>query len=371
MTVCLSPNGLNVYRDDEWPRRLLVGTAGGVSILERESGGEGWRVSGHALEGLHISSLVLEPEHGGVFAGIHFEGGLYFSGDDGTTWEERTHGLTIQHVYSMRSVDEGGKPIIYAGTEPPSLFRSEDYGLSWRELPAMKSVPNTDQWRFPMKPNIPHTKTMAFDPRNPKVIYVGVEQGALLKTTDGGETWRELEAYSTPDDPYYKDIHQLVLQPSEPDELYMTSGPGLYHSTDGGETFEHLTDHGFRIGYPDQMLLSPLDPKVIFMAGSAENPGTWRNSHHAGSTVVRSRNGGRDWEISNKGLPESMQGNIEAMSMAISPTGFSIFAGTTEGKVYCTEDGAESWVEIATGLAPIAKGGHDVRLALPTSGRGQ
>jgi photosystem II stability/assembly factor-like uncharacterized protein len=365
MTVCLSPNGFNVYREVQRPRRLLVGTASGVSVLERDSDGERWRETGHALEGLHISSLVLEPKQGGIFAGVHFGGGLYFSGDDGTTWEKRTNGLTIEHVYSIRSVEEDGKPIIYAGTEPPGLFRTEDSGLSWHELPAIKSVPNTDRWCFPMKPNIPHTKTMAFDPRNPKVIYAGVEQGALLKSTDGGETWRELEAYSTPDDPYYKDIHQLVLLPSNADELYMTSGPGLYHSADGGETFEHLTGVGFRIGYPDQILVSPVDPSVIFMAGSADNPGTWRTSHHAGSTVVRSRNGGRDWEIANNGLPESMQANIEAMGMGISPTGFTIFAGTTDGKVYCTEDGAESWVELASGLAPIAKGGHDVRLAVP------
>jgi photosystem II stability/assembly factor-like uncharacterized protein len=365
MTLCLSPNGCNVYRDTAWPTRLLVGTASGVSILERETRSARWRITGHALGGLHISSLVLEPHKGGVFAGVHFDGGLYFSADDGNTWEKRTNGLTVEHVYSMRSVEADGQPIIYAGTEPPSLFRSEDYGLSWHELPAIKSVPDTDQWRFPMKPNIPHTKTMAFDPRNPKVMYVGVEQGALLKSPDGGKTWRELDAYSSPDDPYYKDIHQVVVQPSNPDELYMTSGPGLYHSTDGGETFEHLTGDGFRIGYPDQLLISPVDPRVLFMAGSAENPGTWRNSHHAGSTVVRSRNGGRDWEIANNGLPQSMQANIEAMSMGISSGGVSMFAGTTDGRVYCTEDGAENWAEIANGLAPIAKGGHDVRLALP------
>src|SRR6185312_10969104 len=133
---------------------------------------------------------------------------LYFSGDDGETWERRTNGLSIEHVFSLRAVGDA----ILAGTEPVSLFKSVDAGLSWQELPAIHQVPNTERWTFPGPPHIAHTKSIAIDPRNTGVMYVGVQQGALLQTTDGGTSWREIDAYYTPEDQWYRDIHQVVLR---------------------------------------------------------------------------------------------------------------------------------------------------------------
>ena len=89
-----------------------------------------------------------------------------------------------------------------------------------------------------------------------------------------------------------------------------------------------------------------------------DNPGTWRQSHQADSTVMRSRDGGRNWEPAGRGLPEHMRGNIEAMSMAIYVDRFSLFAATTDGDIFASHDGAESWTRIASELAPVSKVGH-------------
>ena len=69
-TACLAPNGMMVYRGDAACTRLLVGTAKGVSILERAPG-QDWAVTGLTMEGYHISSFVLEPVNGGIYCGIH------------------------------------------------------------------------------------------------------------------------------------------------------------------------------------------------------------------------------------------------------------------------------------------------------------
>ena len=53
-----------------------------------------------------------------------------------------------------------------------------------------------------------------------------------------------------------------------------------------------------------------------------------------------------------------MRHNIEAMTVAGYPGGFDLFIGDTGGNVYCSENEAESWSLIASGLAPISKGGH-------------
>lgn len=352
MTACLSPNGLNRYAA---AARLFVGTVDGVAVLERE--GTRWRVAAPVLPGKHISALLYESSRGGLFAGVH-RGGLYFSADGGQSWESRMQGLTVEHVYSLSW--DGAR--LYAGTEPAHLFRSADYGQSWQELPALRGVPGIDTWMFPAPPRDAHLKCLAIDPRGPARMYAGIEQGALLLTTDGGQSWRELDSYARPDDEVYKDVHLAMLRPSNPDEIFMTAGMGLYHSPDRGQNWEHLSNRRARVGYPDQFQFSPADDRVLFMAGAALNPGTWRQSHRADSTVMRSADGGRTWVEAGRGLPEHMAANIEAMAVAGSAAGFELFLGTTDGDVYVSDNGADSWSRIATGLAPVSKGGHYVPL---------
>src|SRR5207244_6581807 len=101
MTVCLSTNGVNVHRADAPPTRLLVATARGVSVLQRARQGAPWQLAETVLCDMHPSALLREPENGGIFAGIH-NGGLYFSADAGATWQRRTNGLSIEHVFSLR-----------------------------------------------------------------------------------------------------------------------------------------------------------------------------------------------------------------------------------------------------------------------------
>lgn len=357
MSVCLSTNGINVHYSDAPPRRLLVATAGGLSTLERDAAGEPWRVADLQLAGLHPSALAVEPLRGGIFAGIH-NGGLYFSGDDGKSWERRTNGLTIEHVFSLRVWTIDGQSTIFAGTEPVSLFRSVDDAMTWQELPAIHEVPNTDRWTFPAPPHTAHTKSMAIDPRDPRRMYVGVEQGALLLTTDGGATWTELDAYYTPADRWYRDIHQVVLRPSKPDELLMNTGMGFYYSPDRGQTWEHRTSPDDRIGYPDQLVFSPLDDNVLFITGARRDPTTWRANHTADAVVLKSQDAGRTWHEAATGLPAPMQHNIEAMSMVSYPGGYTLFIGDTGGNIYASDNEGDTWSLIASGLAPVSKGGH-------------
>jgi photosystem II stability/assembly factor-like uncharacterized protein len=357
MIACLSPNGQNLNGSEAAPTRLLVATLRGIAVLERDGDGAPWIERGRKLEGHHCSSLMIEPHKGGVFAGMH-SGGLYFSPDGGETWEPRAEGVSIPHIFCLGYAHHGADTVLYAGTEPASMFRSDDYGLSWIELPGVKETKGREKWSFPSPPHQAHAKTMTVDPRDPNVIYVGVEQGDLLKTTDGGATWRVLDDYSKPTDWTYRDIHLVVIHPSNSAELYMTTGMGLYRSRDAGETWTLIIDNSFCIGYPDHLIVSPRDGDTMFMAGAGKDPGTWQASHNAETTITRSRDRGATWTDASKGLPQSRRANIEAMSVASYPGGFSLFAGNTDGEVFASDDEAASWTRIAGGLAPVSKGRH-------------
>jgi photosystem II stability/assembly factor-like uncharacterized protein len=366
IAVSLSPNGQTRLDADAPPTKVVVGTTDGVVVVERAKTGAPWKVAAHQLRDKHVSSLLVDDKSGEILAGIH-HGGIYFSGDHGTSWERRTNGLGHEHVYSLMSTKRNGRNVVYAGTEPVSLYRSENNGKDWQELPTISQVPGTDKWDFPAPPHVAHTKSLAIDPRNPDIIYAAIEQGALLRTTDAGKSWLELDSYYDETEPVYRDVHRIVMVQSNPDEMYMTSGMGLYHSLDAGRNWKKLTGRDFDIGYPDHFIVSPLDPKVVYMSGARHNPGTWRQSHHANGNVYRSDDQGRSWKPANRGLPQSWRANIEAMSLVAYPGGFTMFAGSTDGDVYCSEDQGESWSQIAAGLSPISKGNHSRALQQPAA----
>jgi len=356
MLACLSPNGQNLNHGNLPPTRLLVATLRGISVVERAGPGA-WTGRGSRLEGQHCSSLMIEPRRGGIFAGMH-SGGLYFSPDGGETWEPRSNGISVDHVFSLGYAHRGDKVALYAGTEPASMFRSDDYGLTWVEQPDVKETQGRENWSFPSPPHQAHVKTITIDPRAPDVIYAGVEQGDLLKTTNGGATWRVLDDYSKPTDWTYRDIHQIVVHPSSSAELYMTTGMGLYRSHDAGETWALIVDNNFRIGYPDHLIVSPSDGDTMFVAGARANPGEWRKTRRAEGTIMKTHDRGRTWTEASRGLPEDGRANIEAMSLADYAGGFTLFAGTTDGEVFASDDEARGWIRIAAGLAPVSKGNH-------------
>jgi photosystem II stability/assembly factor-like uncharacterized protein len=338
-----------------------VATTDGLVVVVRDAAGTPWRVSHRALAGKHLGSVMFEATRGGLFAGAH-TGGLYFSADRGATWQARAAGITIDQVFSLASVADRDAVTLYAGTEPVSLFRSRDYGESWVELPAIRQVGGQDKWTFPAPPHSAHTKNLTIDPRDPRLLYAAIEQGALLKSTDGGESWREPVDYWRPDDFWYRDIHRVVQVPTNPDELFMPTGMGLFHSRDAGESWEQLTDRFFRIGYPDHLVVASRDGNLLFMSGGGEDPSQWRKTKFAHGTVMRSRDRGRSWSVVDHGLPNAGKVNYEAMSLAAWPDGFALFLGSTDGEIYYSEDGAESWVCIARGLGAVSKGRHYANL---------
>ena len=357
MTIALSHGGPTVYSSDERSRRVLVGTAKGVVTLERE--GDGWREASVALPDKHISAMLIEPESDTMFAGA-YHGGLHASTDGGQTWEPRDAGLTQDDVFSLEMARVGGRLRLYCGTEPAHLFVSDDLGRSWAELPSLRDVETVGSWSFPAPPHVGHLKHINFDPRNAETIYASVEVGGLLRSDDAGRSWRDVPGM-------YEDVHRVVINPHEPRFMYVTGGDGLYASTDGGASWEHWADTGHEIGgYPDQLVFHPRNPKLMFVAAAKDSPGAWRTTHFAGSRISRSRDGGRSWEVLGGGLPDRMQANVEAMCLEAWGEGesCSLFAATTAGEVWASDDAGETWYVASSGLAPISKGGHYIPLSV-------
>ena len=349
MFTALSHGGQTLFKGQAAPTELAVGSQDGVVFL----GGDGasWREASRSLTGRHVSALALEPVSGTLFAGTHGDG-LHASTDGGGTWERRDTGIGYQDVYSLATTQVDGQTRVYCGTEPAHLYVSADLGRSWQELPALRNVGSVDQWRFPAPPHVAHVKHINFDPGTPKTIYASIEVGALLRSDDEGATWREFDGF-------YKDVHRAMIPSDAPDSIYITGGDGIYHSPDAGASWEHLTDRSYRISYPDGLVIHPEQPALMFVSGAVSSPREWNQRGTADPRIARSRDRGLSWEVLEQGLPEQIEGNIEALCMATYPGGFSLFGGTIDGQVFMSADGGDTWSTIAKGLPGVFKGHHD------------
>jgi len=358
-TSYLSPNGANLIEGSEAPLRLVAATLEGVVTLERDAPGNPWRSTARSLVERHVGSLVYEPQSGKLFAGAHANGGMWVSDDGaGEGWRAINKGLDRPHIYSLAARHVGDQVTLFAGTSPAGLYRSDDLGESWSEIASILAVPDTDKWTFPPPPHIPHVKNIVPHPEQPETLFVLVEQGALLKSTDDGATWTELASYSEPDEIAYRDVHRLLISHNDADLMYLASGEGLYTSSDGGDDWRHLMQRGDRIGYPDFLFFDPGDDATLYMGGSYRNPGAWFEAGKAESAILRSTDSGQSWLELNNGMPDPVVGAFEAMSMYSWPGGMLLCVGTATGEIYTSEDGGAGWTEIGENVTPISKDDH-------------
>jgi photosystem II stability/assembly factor-like uncharacterized protein len=354
MRLCVSHGGSNIAHTDAPVEEVVVGTTEGVVFLRRNGGA--WGIDRRALTDEHVSAVVFEPRSGRLFASTHGHG-VFASADDGQTWDAVSDGLTITNVYSLNYAHAGDAVRLYAGTEPAHLFSSGDLGRTWSELPMLRQVPTVDEWNFPAPPHLAHVKGISIDARSPDVIYASVEQGTGLKSTDAGKTWREMACYTAANHARVTDVHRVVLDPFDPNHLLSSSGDGLFSSADGGDTWTQCLTLPSELGYPDVLQFHPHRPGTVFIAGAHTNPSEWPRIKTANSALCRSRDGGATWEFLHDGFPEHVHGNFAAMSLNAWPGGFSLFAATTDGDVFTTDDEGEHWTAVGP-IAPVSKGRH-------------
>lgn len=356
--ICLSANGKTTSSSEAAARRMLIATAEGVLDMRRDGPEAAWqRQPGLLLEGRHVSALVHDERTGLLFAALHFEGGLLVSADGGESWEARNTGLQSGHAYTLTVQHVGERTILNLGTEPVMFYRSFDLGKSWTAYPACLEVEGTEHWFFPRSD--PHIKHIAVHPAKPERIYICVEQGDLLRTDDGGASWTSLHSMERADDKFRRDQHRVTFYRDDPDEIFFTTGIGLYHSTDGGESWERLTDTSHVCAYPDPFFVHPRE-EILYMCGAGMNPNpNWGAEGTAYPRFMKSLDHGRSWQVVMNGMPDPVRGNLEVAAMHDSGEGgLELYAGSACGELFISRDGAESWQAISHELPPMSKGPH-------------
>jgi photosystem II stability/assembly factor-like uncharacterized protein len=345
--VLLSPGGASVFRRAAPRDVLAVGTADGVWILRRETDGE-WSFLRKGLAGTFVSALAMTAD-GALIAGTHHFG-VARSDNGGVTWRWINSGLDQLDIWVVKAERLNGREVLFAGSMPARLYASVDGGAHWVERHALRDVPTASGWFFPPPPHLGHVKDIVVHKESE--LLIGIEVGALLRSSDEGASFEELPVSADISD---IDIHRILVHASRPDRLTLATGWGLRLSEDGGGSWKKLA--ALDINYPDAMVMHPDDPDLIFVAGARGYPPNWYQINRARPRIARSRDGGRSWERLLNGFPDGQRPAIGAMTLAAWDDGYALYAGDTDGQVFESRDGGDSW-RIIFETGPVSKGEH-------------
>ena len=270
--------------------------------------------------------------------------GIYRSADAGKSWSHL--GLRDGQQIPALAIDPANPNRLFAavlghpyGPNPErGIFRSTDGGQTWDKI-----LYRNDRTGG---------SAVVLDPSNPNTVYASLWQetlgpwedansyagtnGGLFKSTDGGNTWKQLTG-GLP-----KDLVQInvAVAPSDPQRLYATlstmgeggyanaKGLGVYRSDDAGASWRKITDDprpAMKIGGGDLPVpaVDPKDPDTVYSASIV---------------TTKSTDGGRTWS-SLRGAP----GGDDYQNLWINPLDPKIMLVVSDQGAIITVNGGESW----------------------------
>jgi photosystem II stability/assembly factor-like uncharacterized protein len=261
--------------------------------------------------------------------------GLFRSRDSGRNWEPVGPGIDHAKVTAVdvaHTEQADGFGIVYAGTEPSAVFRSDTAGDSWVDLARLRSLPSVDSWSFPPRPHTHHVRWIEADVSVPDRVFVAIEAGALVRTFDGGRTWRDRVRGG----PY--DTHTAATHPLAPGRIYSAAGDGYFESTDAGDSWRSAED-GLKHRYLVGVAVDPADPDTVIVSAT-NGPGSayWPRSAEA---YVYRKTGLKRWEQAMIGLPESKGTTVSQFATHAGEPGV-VYAANNHG-LFRSDDAGRSW----------------------------
>lgn len=240
------------------------------------------------------------------------------------------------------------KDIIYIGTAGGGVWKSTDGGVMFS--------PIFDKY-------CQSIGSVKVDPNDPdRVVWVGTGEtwvrnstsvgDGIYKSEDGGTNWTKMGLEKT------ERISNIIINPNNSDELYVgalgalwgdSEHRGVYHSTDGGKTWEKIFYVNEKTGCAD-LIVDPNDFKTMYASFWEFRRTAWSfNSGGDHSALYKTTDGGKTWNKIHTGLPKGKLGRI---GLALAPSNSKIVYAVVESEketekgLYKSTDGGGSWTHL-------------------------
>ena len=234
--------------------------------------------------------------------------------------------------------------IIWLGAASGGVWKTENSGTSWNPV-------------FDEQP-IQNIGSIAIQQNNPQIVWVGTGEGnprnsinigeGIFKTIDGGRTFKSMGLEKT------RNIHRICIDPSNPNTVYVGAignpyaqypEKGLFKTTDGGETWNHILKINDTTGV-GEMIMDPSNPNKLFVAmwQHYRTPYSFK-SGGKGSGLYMTIDGGKNFIKLGKehGLPEGDYGRIGITLCKSSPNRVYALIEAKKNGLYRSDDGGYNW----------------------------
>ena len=380
--------------------RVLVGTRKGAFVLSADGKRKNWSVEGPFFAGWEIYHMKGSPadpnriyasQTSGWFGQI-----LQRSDDGGKNWQQPglKPGEPAMPAFPNKAPNrflydtsaETGKPLtthqwydgtqhpwefkrvwhiepsltdpetVYAGVEDAALFRSTDGGESWQELSGLRGHGTGSQWSPGAGGMGLHT--IILDPSNPDRIFIAISAAGAFRTDDGGTTWKPINKglvsnfMPNPTAEIGHCVHHVAMSRNRPGVLFMQKHWDVMRSDDAGDNWREVSGN-LPTDFGFVIDVHAHEPETLYVVPIKSD------SEHfpmeGKLAVYRSRSGGNEWEPMTKGLPQKdCYVNVLRDAMAVDTLDdCGVYFGTTGGQVYASADSGDSWAPIVRDLPAV------------------
>jgi photosystem II stability/assembly factor-like uncharacterized protein len=358
--------------------RVLVGTRKGAFVLTSDAKRTKWEIEGPHFAGWEMYHLKGSPADSNRIYASQTSGWfgqmIQRSSDGGKTWETVGNKFEYEGVPGTHQWYDGtphpwefkrvwhlepslsDPDTVYAGVEDAALFRSTDGGQTWQELAGLRGHGSGSKWTPGAGGMGLHT--IILDPGNPQRIYIAISAAGVFRSDDGGVSWapknQGLHSQYIPDPNAEVGhcVHRIAMHGTHPNTLYMQKHWDVMRSDDAGDSWQEVSGN-LPTDFGFAMGVHAHEPETVYVVPIKSD------SEHfpidGKLQVWRSRKGGNEWEALTKGLPQSnCFVNVLRGAMSIdSLDKCGVYFGTTGGQVYVSPDAGDTWSPIAEHLPAV------------------
>ena len=362
--------------------KILAATRKGLFTLSKSgTASNPWRVERTDFLADNVSLTLHDARSGRLYAALdhgHFGVKMHVAEAPGAPFVETPAPAYPPKPDDNNDVDMWGKPIpwstvrvwgletggtdqpgvLWCGTLPGGLFRSDDHGKSWNIVDSLWRNPKRSEW-MGGGADLPGLHSICVDPRDSNVVRIAVSSGGVWMTRDGGATWSNDNTGMWQDhapeehkfNPNGQDAHRLVQAPSQPDRMWIQHHNGIFRSDDSGSVWHEVlnvkpSSFGFAVA------VHPKDGDTAWFVPEIKDE---KRIQDGGKLVVtRTRDGGKSFDVLSNGLPQTHAYDIiYRHALDVSSTGNDLAFGSTTGGLWVSGDQGDSWTQADARLPPV------------------
>jgi len=358
--------------------RVLVGTKKGAFVLGADGGRRKWSVEGPFFGGweiYHVKGSPVNPERIYASQSSSWFGQIVQRSDDGgRSWEAVGNEFAYEGVAGTHQWYDGTPhpwefkrvwhlepslteaEVVFAGVEDAALFKSSDGGRSWTEVAGLRRHGSGPAWQPGAGGMCLHT--IILDPVNAQRMFVAISAAGTFRTDDGGENWRPVnkglvsEFMPDPCAEVGHCVHHIAMHKRRPGTLFMQKHWDVMRSDDAGDTWREVSGN-LPTDFGFVIDVHAHEPETIYVVPIKSDQEHFPLEGKL--RVFRSRTGGGEWEALTDGLPQrDCYVNVLRDAMAVdSLDECGVYFGTTGGAVYVSADGGDHWEAIVENLPAV------------------